>query len=262
MTKTEKIVDRIKKLLALSRSSNEHEAASAAAKAHKLMMEHSIDQAALRKNKPPRVIEFSIGEETRPYEWRLVLIGGLAEAFGCEYYYQDVMGKSRIGPRKARFMFIGPEIQKDAISYMHDFLIKDINRLANKAWRYEVKAYVESEIPEECRPSAHGWKLSFRFGAAQVIANRLIEHYASWKKEQKKEKNEQALVLVKETEALVKQAYEEIKKKHNLRSFSHGRGQVLQSGYDAGQKAGKDIKLASGKTLGAPAKQLKGKKGK
>lgn len=44
---TDKIIDRVRKLLELSHSTNEHEAAQAAARAAKLMSEHDVTQAML-----------------------------------------------------------------------------------------------------------------------------------------------------------------------------------------------------------------------
>lgn len=264
MTKEEKIIDKVKKLLSLSRSANENEAAAAAARAHELMLKYRIDKAALKEErKESSVIEFTLGDETRPYAWRMHLINGLAEAFGCEFYYIDVHGKSHIGPRKARFILIGLEEQKNAIQYLHDYLVKDINRLANKAWKAEVKAYNESAVDFNDRPSAHGWKLSFRLGAATMIAERVVKQYKKIINETKKDKEKsQALVLIKEDEAKIQAFYEDVRKRLKLRKSSQTGGQVVRSGYDAGQEAGEQVQISTDKSLEAPKKQIKGKQKK
>ena len=61
----EKIIERIKKLLELSKSSNEHEAAIAASRAAELMMDHQISEAEIHSSsvRAEPVVEEMIDKE-------------------------------------------------------------------------------------------------------------------------------------------------------------------------------------------------------
>ena len=89
MGPTDKVLSRVRKLLALAESPNVHEAASAAARAQELISQHRLeavleaeDAAATQDAADP------IGQETletskRLRRWKTVLAGGLARANGC-----------------------------------------------------------------------------------------------------------------------------------------------------------------------------------
>jgi len=87
------VLERIRKLLSLSRSANEHEAALAASRAAELMLKHQISEAQLSVTTGQEKIE-PIGEETmgaamrRIVHWRGSLAGALVEHFGCDYFWQ------------------------------------------------------------------------------------------------------------------------------------------------------------------------------
>jgi Protein of unknown function (DUF2786) len=88
---TEKVLDRIRKLLALANSSNIGEATAAAEKAAMLMQEHRIAEARLRIDDdeaiPEEIIE-SVGEEAaaRLMRWRWNLIDACITAQGGHSY--------------------------------------------------------------------------------------------------------------------------------------------------------------------------------
>lgn len=86
-----KIIDRIRKLLALTQSTNEHEAAAAGAKAAQLMREHEIGEAMLRISDETAtaepIIEGGIdGTEVlgKQVAWKLFIAMGAAVAFGVQ----------------------------------------------------------------------------------------------------------------------------------------------------------------------------------
>jgi len=81
-----KVKDKIKKLFALSKSSNANEAAIALEMAQKLMIEHDI--------KRNEVGEFEIAEETikgnsgeRPPQYETYIVSNIASSFGCRNAY-------------------------------------------------------------------------------------------------------------------------------------------------------------------------------
>src|SRR5215471_21045969 len=86
------VIDKIKKLLALSESSNPHEAANAAARAAELMFEHKIQSADLEiagggKRPAEAVIETTLhGGKWREF-WKGQLADSLARSMGCRVYW-------------------------------------------------------------------------------------------------------------------------------------------------------------------------------
>jgi hypothetical protein len=255
----EKIIDRVKKLLAQATSSNEHEAALAASMAQELMLKHQISEAALLQDTDPveEVIEFALGEDTRPYAWRSQLITGVTGAFGCQWFYRNNPdGGAWVGPKKARVLVIGTESNRNAVQYMFSYLVNEVNRLADEAWKREVQEYLKSGLSKESMPAAQGWKLSFRLGAASVISSRLSKQREKTFKEAKKdESNSTALVRIADAETRI-QAY---KGKLRLRTGSIGRDSSAQmrSGYGVGVEAGKNVNISAGKGLKGARGQLK-----
>ncbi|MDQ0149604.1 DUF2786 domain-containing protein [Eubacterium multiforme] len=81
------IIIKIKKLLALSKSSNENEAKNAMLKAQQLMIKHKITIQEAENFE-----EINIGEETsnikfRSIKWKANLASVIADNFGCILYY-------------------------------------------------------------------------------------------------------------------------------------------------------------------------------
>ena len=87
--------EKIKKLLALSESSNEHEAKSALLKAKKLMAEHKIAEIDLKDIDKKKVIhtttEFRCSK--RREAWMIGLATTIAENFCCQSYRTKVYNK-------------------------------------------------------------------------------------------------------------------------------------------------------------------------
>lgn len=254
----EKIIDRVKKLLSQATSSNEHEAALAASMAQELMLKHQISEAALLQDTDPveEVIEFVLGEDTRPYAWRSQLITGVTGAFGCQWYYRNSTDGAWVGPKKARILVIGTESNRNAVQYMFSYLVNEVNRLADEAWKREVQEYLNSGLSKEIMPAAQGWKLSFRLGAASVISSRLGKQREKTFKEAKEdESNSTALVRIADAETRI----QEYKGKLGLRTGSIGRDSSAQmrSGYSVGAEAGKNVNISGGKGLKGARGQLK-----
>ncbi len=95
-----KILERIRKCLALSRSAGEGEAAAALEAARRLMDRHGVTEEALslaevgeaRTGSPARV---------RPNGWEVDLVLAVAGAFGCKTLFETTAG------RPGRWVFIG-----------------------------------------------------------------------------------------------------------------------------------------------------------
>ena len=111
-----KIIDRIKKCLALSKSSNEHEAAAALRQARALMERHNIDDADVLAHEAGEDHAKS-GAKVNPVTWESFLASRIADAFGC----QVIFAISYFEP--GRWKFIGcdaaPEIAVYAFHVLH-----------------------------------------------------------------------------------------------------------------------------------------------
>lgn len=117
MTDREKILDKIKKCLALSASSNEHEAAAALRQARKLMEAHGISDAEILAAGATEHRQRASAQHT-PSRWETHLATCIGDAFGC----RTIFGTGWFW-EPASWVFIGcgpaPEIAGYAFQVLH-----------------------------------------------------------------------------------------------------------------------------------------------
>ena len=112
----EKILDKIKKCLALSKSSNPHEAQAALRQARKLMEIHRIESGD---------VDASMAEEVRmesakrPPDWSRKLAATCAEGFGCSI----IVSRSYY---KTEFCFVGVNGAAELANYAYDVLARQL----------------------------------------------------------------------------------------------------------------------------------------
>lgn len=118
----EAIIRKIEKCLALSKSSNEHEAAAALRQATKLMEAYNITPEAL--------VGAQIGEceantnaWTKPPGWEMRLLSIIKTAFGCEVILR--LGNSEL-KRLTRVVYIGVKHQAQLAAYAHTVLRRQV----------------------------------------------------------------------------------------------------------------------------------------
>lgn len=238
-----KIIGRIRKLLSLSKSANEHEAASAAASAAKMMLEHEIEEASLCD--APEAVEKSTLDETgkKRVPWKGILAHSLTVAHGCKAYTERSNGGATI-------KIVGQPSKVATIRYMYAYLVSEVNRLADLSFGDEHRECKASGVQP---PSARSWKNAFRLGASSVIGKRLIDqrkrtHIAAQLGGQKN-----ALVVVKSAEEAVQKYVRDNVK--GIRSGTAAR-YSSRSGFASGKAAGKGVSLGGGRGLGSGAKRL------
>ncbi|MEL6346843.1 MAG: DUF2786 domain-containing protein, partial [Myxococcota bacterium] len=123
MTDTERLLDRVQKLLALARSPNVHEAALAAARAQELIDRHRL-QALLDED-----AEIEDGQETpleegrRLRKWKSVLAQSLAQMNGC-IAYTETCGRMK------RLILVGASDDRAAVRALWDWLCPRIEWLS------------------------------------------------------------------------------------------------------------------------------------
>ena len=145
-------LDKVRKLLALARSSNVHEAAAAAARAQEIIERYRLDallgaeQAAESDPVEDEVLETA----RRQRRWKAVLAARLAEANGCLAY-------TRQAGRERQIVIAGPAADRAAVRSLWDWLVPQLEWLS----------------------ATHGvghdkrWHDDFRVGAVDTIAARL-----------------------------------------------------------------------------------------
>lgn len=267
---TEKIIDRVRKLLELANSTNEHEAATAAARAAELMIEHEISEAQIAAAnevegsttvKPVRDVE--IARDGRTVEWHRVLVSGLAFAFNCRHYYY----RAQHGNVDARYHVVGTEDSINAIRMMYAILVREVDQLARRAYMEEVAECEDSGIEA---PSARAWKSAFRTGCARTIAQRLHAQRAASMQRAKDDaqratsmqraaddasKSQALAVINRQREAVDAFVTERVGRLRVGAGSSAGRSS--RSGYSAGAHAGRSVHLGGGARLGKGKSQLK-----
>lgn len=128
----DKILARLKKVLALAQSPNENEAARAMEKVQEILAEHNLSIADL-EDKP--VVEINAGtrlEEAYPY--RRVLASSVAQLYFCTYYYEVHRKVTASGGYNMdKHMFVGAPHNTGVARSMFDYLFKTVDRLSKEA---------------------------------------------------------------------------------------------------------------------------------
>jgi hypothetical protein len=120
---SDRIILKIKKLLALAKSSNPYEAASALSKAQKLMAEHSVDQSAVDLT-DCETRKYALDKKTiNNYEGHLMNV--ISTAFGVVPVISEMWKQSKV-VAVVNFMGIAP--QPELASYCFDVVYRQLIR--------------------------------------------------------------------------------------------------------------------------------------
>ena len=90
------IFEKINKLLALANSSNENETTVAAQKASLLLAQYNLSLADLGSQDLTDITELVVETTTRFISWKMLLLGGIAEANGCQAFRNNYNGNMRL----------------------------------------------------------------------------------------------------------------------------------------------------------------------
>lgn len=117
----DKILNKIKKCLALASSGSEHEAAAALRQAQKLMEAHGIsDQDVLASQASECAAK--AGAVSKPAAWENLLAGRIGRAFGCKVIFE------RCTWTTAEWKFIGAGLAPDVASYAFEVLFRQARK--------------------------------------------------------------------------------------------------------------------------------------
>jgi len=217
------VVERVRKLLALSSSSNPHEAALAAERALEIAQRYNLDLSRLEGPLEGPFVErsYDVGGAA---QWRWLLMSAIARAHFCRALRRWVAGRSQ-----GEMYLLGEPHNVAVCGFLYEYLRREIDRLADRGWRRA--SYVYGEHVE-----VRSWKRDFRRGAVLTIGERLRERGERFAEESAESG---ALVLAKETslEREIARRYGDVATRK-----VRFRGDPLA--FDQGQKAGREIALS------------------
>lgn len=125
-----KVLEKIKKCLALSKSSNEHEAAQALKHAQKLMEIHGIDDVDIELSE---ITDFDVPCVKTFPTWHLQLLTLINNTFGCGSYQKiNFMGQAKI-------RFYGFNGKAEIAGYAYDVLLRQIKQARLEFIRTQLK---------------------------------------------------------------------------------------------------------------------------
>ncbi len=153
MTDKTPIIEKIKKLLALAASNNEHEAALAASHAQRLLAAHNLAMADIESQHKPELadrVETSTAKNLP--KWARHLTGAVSAAFDCQAIHHPATGK-------LTFIGVGADVQIAA--YTFSFLERTIRRLCSQYMKCAVIASTPSRQRELMRQSYYLVAASF-----------------------------------------------------------------------------------------------------
>lgn len=116
-----KVLEKIKKLLRLAKSSNQHEAALALSRAQKLMQEHGIGSDAPELAGVTDATIEALFKAKTPTKYLLMLAHSIGKAFGCEYYFKPTLKNMRI-------VFYGHNERPEIAGYVFTVLERQLTK--------------------------------------------------------------------------------------------------------------------------------------
>lgn len=222
------IIGKIRKLLALANSTNEHEAALAAAHAQRLLSDHNLAMADIAPDNRPQSadrVETAVSK-TLP-KWVRHLSAGVSGAFDCQAIHHPATGK---------MTFIGVGADVEIAAYTFAYLDRTIRKLCSGY----LKIHASSTIPKRHRELM---RQSYYLGAVSTITARL--------RTQKTETPITCGALVPIKEGLIKKAMSDM---GPIRTVRSRRSYINSHAYSKGEQDGNSVGIHKGISNNASAK--------
>ncbi len=220
---TNDLIQRLKKVRALTQSSVPGEAAAATAKLQEILLKYNLEMVDIEDDSS-EVDDRYVREELEivatsgnMINWRRILLSGIARSLMCAAFgYRGA----------AQMVIVGQRHNIAMVRHFYDYLASEISRLADTTWE---------EARSETTEHGRGWKSSFYNGAVDIVIQRLEEKYQQVSRQSS---HTQTLVL-KNEQALdnaVRSLIGRVRK-------SAVRQRRSKSGYNRGVRAGKRVSL-------------------
>lgn len=230
------IIEKVQKLLALSKSSNVSEAANAAAAANRLIDTYRLSVADLNAEgtmeDPLDQDGGFIYETGKVTHWKKLLLSVLVEHYGL-YYYND--GDWSRGRKFSRFRLVGRKSDIAVCRYMFAWLVVECQRLADIEAKGQGRVFVASY----CEGFVNGIYKQLKLSRAEV----------------EKTASSSAIVKIDARASEAKNyAYGLVKGLHQAKSASYRH--VDYDAFYAGKTKGENIHLGSSLSDGKAPKVL------
>lgn len=164
MTDREKILDKIKKCLALASSQNEHEAAAALRQARALMDAHGITDTEMKA--------IGVSEERAlagaldsPARWESMLASSISRMFGCRLLFV------RDWYASASWSFIGVSPSPEVAKYAFEVLLRQARKARQEHIKVNLKRFKKSNKTRRADLFSEGWVHSATDSISPWIAN-------------------------------------------------------------------------------------------
>ena len=237
MNSSQRIVERIQKLLALGNSPNEAEAMEAMRKAQELLAQHDLamsdveNRATGEPDEPVGKEEVPNGMRTAP-AWHGWILSGLAKANNCQSYSQG-----------GSFYLIGKPHRVAIVKSLFSYLLDTVEREQKAAMAIAKRdPMAEPNLYGTQRYSWRKWGTDFRQGMASRIHKRLAEQA-----EQAKVygSGQVSALAVQNQATLARQELDSWMRANGMRLTRRTTRTRNSSGYGAGQDAGNRAGLNS-----------------
>lgn len=222
---SQKISDRIRKLLSLAQSTNENEAQAALAMAQKLMQEHKLTEADVAEVAEDDIVEESLGSDGFAANWKFLLATAVARGFFCE-----AVGAKFKGARARTVRFFGKPDDVATAKTAFAWILEKVLAFAEA----ELNCETARMVIDSGRVTRHMYRTEFLNGAAMGVGLRL-------KKETDKfvASSSTALTIVKDTKEKIR---EHVKSHFHeppaTKSFDMAQGALAELIRDRGAAAG------------------------
>jgi hypothetical protein len=219
-----KIIERIHKLLALSESSNSHEAELAMLKAQELLVKHKL---SLKEVKEFKIVNSAIKENITKItftkaKWKANLAQLIADNFSCYLFFKTRQTNT--------ITFFGREEDITVCNIILEYAIDCISSAVKRLkYQYTREGYSTKGLEND-------YALGFIVGLAQKF------------EEQKRANQEWGLVLVKDKEVTEAYGQKKFKRSINTNPKYRGHAEVYKKGKEDGERFSISDKITQGDT--------------
>jgi hypothetical protein len=186
--KRDKIVDRVRKLLALSKSDNPHEAENAAARAQEYIERYRLEAGELEESETKfGVYSDPLFVGKRIADWRVALATAIAEPNGCEVLIWD-QDPDENGDYATDLLVAGPKRDCEAVHYLYGYLTKEVERVTrregvgrDRVWRDSFRSGLITRIRDRLMDAVERARETAQTTTALVLARKeQIEDVRKW----------------------------------------------------------------------------------
>lgn len=220
------IIEKIKKLLALSQSNNEYEAAAAAEKARELLEAYRLSMSDVERTSDVITDKYHNLDRPNFPQWLCVLIEAISKHFNCKaiYYRRDYDNPT------VRVRFVGTEIDIEITEYVFTYLYRTVQSIAS-----------DQKVPPG--HNAIQFKNSFRYGLSMGIKEKLEQmrsiHEHQMPKDLKAKSGEMVVIKTARVDAYIVRNMPKLGKRRPS-SLS-----LTDSAYDLGVEKGRQVSINS-----------------